>query len=237
MAAEPEIEQVALERRGAPALGLAVEAREPMLPEADEVFRGIYTRAGASLASEVLAVTSAISGEGKTTISLGLATTIAQDYPERRVLLIETDVQRPVLAADFDLEPTPGLVEYLLERAPFEEACRVSSLENLHLLPAGGAVSGAGRVLRSARMASAIDALREAYELVIVDAPAMLVNSDALLLTDLADLVVFVVRAGVTPQPLVNRALEQLDQTKLRGVVLNDARPATPGWLRRICGL
>jgi len=86
-------------------------------------------------------------------------------------------------------------------------------------------------------MASAIDALREAYELVIVVAPAMLVNSYALLLTDLADLVVFVVRAGVTPQPLVNRALEQLDQTKLRGVVLNDARPATPGWLRRICGL
>src|SRR6266849_3247236 len=56
-------------------------------PESDELFRSIYTRAGTGFASEVLAVCSAVAGEGKTTVGLGLAITIAQDFPERRVLL------------------------------------------------------------------------------------------------------------------------------------------------------
>src|SRR3982074_169052 len=81
---------------------------------ADELFRGLYTRAGIGFGSEVLAVSSAIAGEGKTTVSLGLAVTVAQDFPDRRVVLVETDVQRPALATDFGAEPTPGLVECIL---------------------------------------------------------------------------------------------------------------------------
>ena len=67
---------------------------------ADEVFRGIYTRAGIGFAREALAITSAIAGEGKTTVGVGLGVAVAQDFPELRVLLVETDIQRPALAAD-----------------------------------------------------------------------------------------------------------------------------------------
>ena len=75
-----------------------------MVPGLDEYFRGIYTRAAVGFGSEVLAISSAIGGEGKTTLSVGLAITLAQDFPERRVLLVETDFQSPVLAADL-VEP------------------------------------------------------------------------------------------------------------------------------------
>src|SRR5215216_5089827 len=81
--------------------------REWLFAGADELFRGLYTRAGVGFTSEVLAVSSAIAGEGKTTVSLGLAVTVAQDYPERRVCLVETDFQHPTLASDFGVEPTP----------------------------------------------------------------------------------------------------------------------------------
>src|SRR3954447_13006156 len=81
-------------------------SRKPIFPEAEEMFRGIYTRAGLT-APGVIAVTSAIAGEGKTTIALGLAVMVAQDFPERRILLAEADLRAPVLAGDFDVEPSP----------------------------------------------------------------------------------------------------------------------------------
>ena len=85
-------------------------------------------------------------------------------------------------------------------------------------------------------MATALDEMCESHDLVILDLPALLAGTDGLLLTDVADGVVFVVRSGVTPLPLVNKALDQVEEKKLRGVVLNGSDSAVPGWLRRLCG-
>ncbi|MDF2748665.1 MAG: putative Protein-tyrosine kinase [Propionibacteriaceae bacterium] len=210
--------------------------REWCLPNADELFRTIYTRAGTGT-SEVLAVTSAIAGEGKTTVSLGLAVTIAQDFPDRRVLLVETDIEHPNLARDFELDPSPGLVDFLLDDRPIQMAFRPTSLENLYVLPSGGPISNPGRLLRSSQMAVAIDTMRATHDVVILDLAAILVNSDALPLTDLADGVIIVVRAGVTPSNLVNKSIRLIDDAKMLGVVLNGVRSYVPGWLRRLSGM
>src|SRR5205085_994679 len=106
---------------------------------------------------EVVAVTSAVAQEGKTLVSLGLAVTIAQDYPERRVLMIEADRERPVLANDFGLEAYPGLFDYLLYAEPVQADCRGTSLPNLDLMPAGGRSQSRARALRSSRMAAILD--------------------------------------------------------------------------------
>jgi capsular exopolysaccharide synthesis family protein len=213
------------------------EPRELALPETDELFRGIYTRAALGFGPEILAVTSATAGEGKTTVSLGLAISIAQDFPDRRVLLMETDLQRSVLCDDFGIEPTPGLSDALLSQEPIETACRPTYLDNLDLLTAGGPQRGGGRLLRSARMIETLEALRRTYHIIILDTPSVLTNSDALLLTDLADAVLFVVRLGRAPAAVVNKALEQLDESKLRGIVLNGAQTSVPGWLRDLLGM
>ncbi|HEX2513503.1 MAG TPA: CpsD/CapB family tyrosine-protein kinase [Chloroflexota bacterium] len=219
--------------------GTALMARTPrdwLLPGADEFFRRIYTRTG-SARSEVLAVCSAIAGEGKTAIALGLGVTIAEDFPERRVLVVETDLQKPVLARDFDLDPAPGLVDCLMNDDPIEIAYRPTLLENLHLVPAGSPVTNPGRWLRSSSMALAVDAMRTTHDVIILDVPAVLGNSDALLLTDLADGILFVVRSGVTPAAQVEKALEDIDENRLRGLVLNASRSAIPAWLRRLLGI
>jgi|SRR5579859_2266387 len=212
-------------------------ARALPLPETDELFRGIYTRAALGFSPEILAVTSATPGEGKTSVSLGIAVTIAQDFPDRRILLIETEFQRPVLAQDFGIEPTPGLIDSLVGDQVIELMCRPTFLDNLDLLPAGSAVNYAGRPLRSSRMIAALETLRETYHVIIMDTPPLLTNSDSLLLTDLADALLFVVRVGGPPAAQVNRALEQLDEAKLRGIVLNGGSTAIPGWLRGLLGL
>jgi Mrp family chromosome partitioning ATPase len=216
-----------------------VVPRELPLPETDEVFRGIYTRAALGFGSEIIAVTSATSGEGKTTLGLGLAITIAQDFPDRRVLVIETALQRPVLCEDFGIESTPGLVDALLGELPISSACRPTFLDNLDLLPAGSATAHRGRLLRSAGMIAALESLREMYHLIILDAPSLLTNSDGLLLTDLSDAVLFVVRTGGggPAAALVNKALEQIDEAKLRGIVLNGSPSSITGWLRGLLGM
>lgn len=208
--------------------------REWIFPEVDEVFRGIYTRAGLGFSSEVLAVCSSIAGEGKTTVSVGLAVTLAQDMPDSRILLVETDMRSPVLAADFDVASAPGLVDCMAGGLPVQDAYRPTFLDNLHVVPVGGPVQGVGRILRSVRIAAAVDAMRQTHEIVILDIPPILVNSDAVLLTDLADGIVFVVRTGMTPLDVINKAITQLDSEKLRGVVLNGSESAVPGWLRRM---
>ena len=210
--------------------------RKPIFPEAEELFRGIYTRGGLT-APGIVAVTSAIAGEGKTTVALGLAVMVAQDFPERRVLLVEADLRQPVLAADFEVEPQPGLAEALEGIYPVGLGYRETFLPNLRLLPAGEPTPNPSRLLRSSRFAGVLAATRRNHDLVILDAPALLVTSDSALVTDQADGVIMVVRSGITPAPIVNRALEMVDAERLRGVVLNGAQSAVPGWLRRIFGL
>jgi Mrp family chromosome partitioning ATPase len=175
-------------------------------------------------------------GEGKTTLSLALAVSLAQDFPDRNVLLIETDVDRAALAADFELESTPGLIDCLIANEPVETACRATYLHNLDVMPAGKGLPRSGRPLRSARLPAFLDVLRQSYQFIVLDTPSVLTNSDTLLLTDLADSVLVVVRTGVTPSALVSKALEQVDETKLRGVVLNGVRSSVPNWLRRLMG-
>jgi Mrp family chromosome partitioning ATPase len=150
---------------------------------------------------------------------------------------VEADLRQPVLAADFDVESQPGLAEALEGIYPVGLGYRETFLPNLGLLPAGEPTPNPSRLLRSSRFAGVLAATRRGHDLVILDAPALLVTSDSALVTDQADGVVMVVRSGITPAPVVNRALELVDAERLRGVVLNGAQSAVPGWLRRIFGL
>lgn len=206
-----------------------------VLTDAGESFRRTYTVAGLHEVG-VLAVCSAVDGEGKTTISLGLARTLAEDFPELRVVLVETNLPRPRLATELGVEEHPGLVEHLSGLATLDLTYRPTDLPNLSVMPVGGAPGARGRPLRSHRLAGTILALRREFDVVILDVVSLLTNSDGVALTDLADAVVLVVRAGVTPVDLVTGAIGLIDSTRLRGVILNGVEPAAPRWLRRLLG-
>jgi capsular exopolysaccharide synthesis family protein len=213
--------------------GRTAPRRGSLIPGAEELFRSLYTGFDVTGGTSI-AVCSAISGEGKTTISLGLAVTIAQDLPDRRVVVVETDLWRPVLAADFGLDPDPGLVDCLLDRLPLQTALRTTALDNLMLLTAGTITTSAQRLLRSSRMPEVISALRSTHDVIIVDTPATLAHSEVGLLTRMVEDVIFVVRTGVTPESALATALGRLQGAKVRGIVVNDARSAVPQAIRRL---
>jgi Mrp family chromosome partitioning ATPase len=215
---------------------VAQPRRNWLIPGADELFRSLYTGFEVTQGSS-FAVCSAVSGEGKTTISLGLALAIAQDLPDRRVVVVETDLWRPVFAKDFGIEAAPGLVDSLLDRVPVGSTLRPTSLDNLSLVVAGGAIAGAQRLLRSARMPQIIEELRRTHDVLILDTPAALAHSEVALLARMVDEVVFVVRTGVTPAHALTSALGRIQGAKVRGIIVNDARSSVPGAVRRLVRL
>jgi len=177
-----------------------------------------------SLASQrplkTLAVTSANSGEGKSTCSLNLATVTAMSVG-RNVLLVDCDLRRPKVHWTLGLQPQVGLAEVLLNQATVDEAILKLEGVNLDVLPVRSIPSNPSELLASPEMRRLIEEVAGRYDRVILDTPACLGLPDAKSISELCDGLVMVVRADVTPQEEVQAALDILDRRRVVGLVLN----------------
>jgi len=169
-----------------------------------------------------LGLTSAIPGDGKSTVSFGLAVALARD-PGRRILLIEADVRRPSLSSTLGLPPSPGLAEWLngtLEDVPLRVLQRVG----LFLLVAGQVPLERPEILRSKRMDALLRAVRGRFDSVIVDMAPVLPVADAVLMQDLVDGFLLVVRSRQTPRNAIRDAVGRLRADRILGIIVNDHR-------------
>jgi protein-tyrosine kinase len=211
--------------RETPFSPLFVAATEPGSPAAEQ-YRLLGTRleardlGPAGRRAQFLLVTSPRLGDGKTTTSANLALTMSQEF-QQKVVLVEADLRRPVLAASFGVPAEPGLVEVLMGAATLEQALVPISGHHLFLLPAGLAGARSTELLASSLMQRVADALRARFTRIVVDTPPALL-ADTHVLARLADGVLLVVRAGITPRPALERALAAVDRQKLIGLVLNE---------------
>src|SRR5689334_15469739 len=174
---------------------------------------------------KVLALTSALPGEGKTTTAVNLALTLCQRGLS--VCLIDGDLRRPQLHDVFHVAREPGLSEVLRGLQTFEGACRpvhIGDGYELAVLTAGAPVASAPALVGSGRMRTLLGELRERFDLVILDTPPVNILTDAALLGVNADGVLVVVRAGATDSTALQYAMEQLNHVRAPslGVVLND---------------
>jgi capsular exopolysaccharide synthesis family protein len=193
-----------------------------------------WTRVAAG-PGRTLAVTSALDGEGKSSIARAIAISIAQDHASE-VLLLECNLLRPCVDEDFGGVDAPGVGvgEILGGYADLEQGIRPTRLPNFWLLPAGAQQPNPSRLLRSAAMPALLSEVRMRFAFVVLDLPAVLSSSDAAVLARLTDGAVLVVRAGATDQRAVQEALQLLSGVTLHGVVLNRWRSAVPDFLRRL---
>jgi capsular exopolysaccharide synthesis family protein len=167
----------------------------------------------------VLMVTSAVPGEGKTMTALNLALVLAESY-RRRVLLIDADLRRPRLTEAANLNVSEGLGEVL--KAQEERKAPLTQLtDRLWLLPAGRPDPEPLSGLTSGRMQLLLGEAAERFDWVIVDTPPATATADAGLIGPLVDGTVLVVRAGHTPHPAVQKAVETIGHERIFGVVLN----------------
>ena len=201
---------------------LLVAASEPGSAAAEQ-YRLLRTRlegAEAGRRAQLLLVTSPLIGEGKTTTSANLALTMAQEF-QQKVVLVEADLRRPTLAALFGLPHGPGLVDVLVGAASLDDALQEVPDRHLVVLPAGLPAARSTELLASSMMQRVLTSLRSRFDRIVVDTPPIAV-ADTHVLAPLCDGILVVVRAGQTPKPAVERALEGVDRSKVLGLVLNE---------------
>jgi Mrp family chromosome partitioning ATPase len=183
----------------------------------------------------LIGITSAIRGEGKTTLAYQLAATLAGSLAERLVL-VELDLSTPVLATRLGLSAAPGLADVVLRGLPLTAAGRATPVPNLTVVPAGQGDGALARLAHAPEMDQLWPMLGHLGSVVICDLPAVLANAETPFLARHMDTLVLTVRAGATPAPLVRQAIDQLDQQRIAGVVLNGTQHRLPGWLRHLLG-
>ena len=203
---------------------LLIAALAPQAPAAERyrLLRTRIKRAENGRNVRAIIVTSPAKGDGKSLTASNLALTMAQEF-HQRVLLVDADLRRPSVARLFGLAEGPGLSEALMGVADLE-ACLVH-LPDQHLtvLPAGTPTVQPAELLGSASMRRLLDGLRSRFDRIIIDMPPIAPLADVHVVSPIADGVLMVVRAGITPKPAIERALAGLDMAKVLGLVLNGA--------------
>lgn len=157
---------------------------------------------------KIIAFTSALPGEGKTTTALGMARTMALNGG--RTILVDADVRRAQLRQITDVHPGPGIVELLHGEATLDEAIQKSGLENLDQIIVQKPYFSSENLFGNDLMPKILDELSTRYETIILDLPPLVGLADGRFLAALADAVILAIKWDATPTQAVNSAASWL---------------------------
>jgi succinoglycan biosynthesis transport protein ExoP len=173
----------------------------------------MLSRSGAPPSSVL--VTSPLTGEGKSFVSLNLAIVFAQQG--KRVLLCDANLRHPWLHRNLEVNPDVGLSTVLAGLSPDDGAAStipVDEVPGLFLLPAGPLPPYPAELLASDRMATLVKIWEVQYDLVILDAPPVLQFTDSVVLSSMVNSVLLVVRHQKTPLPALEKSYRMLDDVQ-----------------------
>jgi capsular exopolysaccharide synthesis family protein len=214
--------------------GRIVVASAPHSPAAESIrqlrtnlqFLRVGSEAGGGVraGAHVVAVTSALPGEGKSTLSSNLAVALAQTGA--RVLLVDADLRRPTVAEVLRLEGGVGLTTVLAGEAEVVDVVQEWGTSGLQVLASGAVPPNPAELLGSPAMRRLVDQLRQAYDYVVLDTAPLLPVADAAVLSRLVDGTVVVAHAGSVRRAQLVQALGNLERVsgRILGVVLNRVR-------------
>ncbi|OEE51833.1 capsular biosynthesis protein CpsD [Enterovibrio norvegicus] len=169
----------------------------------------------------VLSVTSSLPSEGKTTVALNLAQSLAK---MERTLLIDCDLRMPAIGQRYGLPKNqPGLTNFLVMGTDVTECIFHDDVSQLDVLPAGLLPPNPQELLSSPKFATLLEQLKLTYDRIVLDTPPIHVVSDSLILGRLAGGMILVVKAEVTTEKQINHSVGQLvrHDIPVDGVVLN----------------
>jgi len=207
---------------------------------ASEQFRKLRTylfRLNFSEPLRTIMVTSATSGEGKSFVTANLGVGIAHDL-HAHALLVDCDLRNPTLSQWLGVQNGKGLSDYLKGNGTLPGLLKKTGIEKLTVLPAGHVQDNPAELLGSKRMEALVSELKSRYDdrLIIFDATPLLATTEPEVLSKLADGIILVVRAGMTPRETAKQAIASLDRGKVIGVVLNDLAFKSGGLYSRYFG-
>ncbi len=192
-----------------------------LLTESIDVTRSMLVRTARVEGLRVVMITSALEGEGKTSVSGHLALSLAR--AGFRTLLIDGDLRRPSLHRLFEVGVQPGFNEVLRGEADLAEVIRPTSLDQLWLVPGGRWRADSMQALAQERVKEVLHAVREQYDFILVDSSPVLPVVDPLLIGQQVDAALFSVLREVSRLPSIHAAYERVSAFGIRvlGAVIN----------------
>jgi polysaccharide biosynthesis transport protein len=176
--------------------------------------------------AKTILITSPSQGNGKTTIAVNLA--LAMSQGDQKTVLVDADLRRPAVHTALKIPVKPGLAEIIKGDRTFQGAIRVWKKNKLEVIAAGGRLPNVTEIGGSRRIGAILSDLKEVFEVVIVDAPPLII-SDAYNLASKVDGVILVLVPGQTREEQARVMKDQLDRAgaKVIGVVFNKISLAT----------
>ena len=207
-------------------------------PFYSELFKGLRAKIEYKIDMvelRVLAVTSAVAGEGKTLTAINLAASMASTG-RKKVLLMDLDLRKSGIAVELGIAPYPGLGEFLLGSVPMEKIVRNSSVPELYVVPGGRPIPSPADTLAGEKFRSFLRELRGQFDLVVLDTPPILPVPDALTISEQVDAFILLFRLSHTPHQLFRQAVDELGERKIMGVVLNGEEKKSDKFYSRYYG-
>jgi protein-tyrosine kinase len=192
-------------------------------PHGAEQFRTLRSRLYQLRSSQPLRtvlITSSVPAEGKTFVTSNLAQAIVRQ-PDRRALIIDADLRCARLHVPLGAPSAPGLTDYLRGEVDEMSIIQQGHEGNLCFIPGGNEVTDPSELLSSGGLKKLLDRLTPVFDWVFLDSPPCLPVADASILAEICDGILLVVRAGVTPLEVAQRACQELSGRNVIGVVLN----------------
>ncbi len=229
----PKKRNVLRRRRGAPAhsLKLTLGQEDHLVTyELAEQMRLLLARSDIGTADSTLAIASTVAGEGTTFIARSLAAVLAHDS-QLAVCLLEFDWDAVGEGETVEAIAVRGIVDEGKNALDEDTGKEFTFVSSGHVAPLQRSL-----FVSSEHLADDIASLREYFDVVILDLPAITSHSGVLTLGEFADAFLLVVRQGAAPAAQIRAAMEDLRDTKLAGIVMNNVKITSPGWLRRVAG-
>ena len=174
---------------------------------------------------KIIAINSCLPGEGKSTTSLNLAITLAEDG--NNVLVIDADMRAGRLNSFLSIEKSVGLSNFLCgEISDVKEIIEKTEIKNLYIIQNGDRPPNPISLLSSKKMDELLNFLSNEYDYIIIDTPPINVVSDVLALNDKIDGILFIIRERKSNFNEVKKAISQFEFAKMNilGIVMNDVK-------------
>jgi capsular exopolysaccharide synthesis family protein len=198
--------------------------------QVSEAFRNLRSNLsylGNKESKKIIMVTSTISGEGKTFISMNLSSVLA--IGGFKVLLIGVDLRKPKIFQDFKMDNSFGLTNYLIGKATKEAIVQKTGIENLDVITAGPTPPNPSELIMSASFYQLIEDYVKVYDYIVLDTPPIGLVADGLDIMKHSDIVLYVARQNVTQKNYFNLINEifATEKEKSIGLVFNDVNFAS----------
>jgi capsular exopolysaccharide synthesis family protein len=170
---------------------------------------------------KVLAITSTISGEGKTFVALNLAGIIA--FSEKKVVILDLDMRKPKIHVGFGVPNDKGMSTILINRNTIDECIFKSSLNNLDFITAGPVPPNPSELIISSRMMEVLEEMKTKYDVIVIDNPPVGLVTDGIRVIKMADYPIYVFRENFSKRNFVQNVKKLIRDNNIKNmsVILN----------------